>query len=54
LERKNLADQERNLAQELIKQAEAFLKRGDRGRKSPKFLWDKALEEKLRALGYIK
>jgi len=54
LERKNLADQERNLAQELIKQAEAFLKRGDRGRKSQKFLWDKALEEKLRALGYIK
>jgi arylsulfatase A-like enzyme len=54
LERKNLADQERNITQEFIKQAEAFLKRGDRGKKSQKFVWDKALEEKLRALGYIK
>jgi arylsulfatase A-like enzyme len=54
LERKNLADQERNLAQELAKLAEAYLKEGVQGKKSQRFVWDEGLEEKLRALGYIK
>jgi arylsulfatase A-like enzyme len=53
LEKRNLADQERNLAREMMREAEAYLTGIKKGTKSHDIALDKAFEEKLKALGYI-
>ncbi len=53
LEKKNLANQERNLAQEMMREAEAYLTGKKAQTKSRNIALDKSFEEKLRALGYL-
>jgi arylsulfatase A-like enzyme len=53
-ERKNLANQEGEVARRMLQQAQTFLQAAKREGFSKKALMDKELEERLRALGYIK
>ncbi len=52
-EKRNLANQERNLAQAMMKEAEAYLTGKKSQAKSRNIALDKSFEEKLRALGYL-
>jgi arylsulfatase A-like enzyme len=54
LEKRNLARQNPNLVQELLRKTEELLKKSNVEKKSEKFTLDKNLEEQLRALGYIR
>jgi arylsulfatase A-like enzyme len=54
LEKRNLARQNPNLVQELLRKTERVLKKSNVKKKSEKFTLDKNLEEQLRALGYIR
>ena len=53
-ERRNLANQEGEVARRMLQQAQTFLQAAKREGLSKKALMDKDLEERLRALGYIK
>jgi arylsulfatase A-like enzyme len=53
-ERRNLANQEGEVARRMLQQAQTFLQAAKREGLSKKALMDKELEERLRALGYIK
>ncbi|MFQ6082104.1 MAG: sulfatase [Candidatus Aminicenantia bacterium] len=54
LEKNNLASQREKLVQELFNKVEFYLKEGKRQEKIQKIILDKTLEERLKALGYIK
>jgi len=54
LERRNLANQEGEVARRMLQQAQTFLQAAKREGVSKKALMDRELEERLRALGYIK
>jgi arylsulfatase A-like enzyme len=53
LEKRNLAGQERNRSRELLDLLQKVFQEGQEKLKSRKFLLDKELEDRLRALGYI-
>jgi hypothetical protein len=54
LEKKNLANQERNLSQEMMREVEVYLMGKKAQTKSRNIALDKSFEEKLRALGYLR
>jgi len=53
LEKRNLANQEKNLTQAMMREAEAYLTGKKAQAKSRNIALDKSFEEKLRALGYL-